>query len=393
MNFDLTEDQREIQRTAREFLASRYTPETIRAIALDGAAGPALGRDRRARLAGRRRARDRRARGRRRGARLRARALAAGRALGGEAAAPGARGPRHGRDVGRGRRRRPRAPTLRADGSLTGVKIAVPNADVADTIVVTAEGGRHFAVPRADATIEPARALDTTRPLFTVRFDGAPGEELTGDHFGRAWHAIAVMAAAESVGVAARVTADDGRLRQGAQAVRPRDRLLPGRLARLRADVPRDRGRAQRHLLGRLGARPRPRSTAFMAANCAKAYASDAAVNVARSALQVHGGIGFTWEHDLHLFLKRAEANAHAFGDARWHREQVADPLLTTGSARRRRAWSRRRRSGRRRRDCSTSYTPFPPSGGSARRRALGRVVDASGPAPPSGSVTRARRA
>ncbi len=62
-----------------------------------------------------------------------------------------------------------------------------------------------------------------------------------------------------------------------------------------------------------------------MAANCAKAYASDAAVNVARCALQVHGGIGFTWEHDLHLFLKRAEANAHAFGDARWHREQIAD--------------------------------------------------------------------
>ena len=47
-----------------------------------------------------------------------------------------------------------------------------------------------------------------------------------------------------------------------------------------------------------------------------------------RSALQVHGGIGFTWEHDLHLFLKRAEANAHAFGDARWHREQVAAAML-----------------------------------------------------------------
>jgi alkylation response protein AidB-like acyl-CoA dehydrogenase len=65
-----------------------------------------------------------------------------------------------------------------------------------------------------------------------------------------------------------------------------------------------------------------------MAAHCAKAYASDAAVNVTRSALQVHGGIGFTWEHDLHLFLKRAEANAHAFGDARWHRERVAAVVL-----------------------------------------------------------------
>ena len=47
-----------------------------------------------------------------------------------------------------------------------------------------------------------------------------------------------------------------------------------------------------------------------------------------RSAMQVHGGIGFTWEHDLHLFLKRAEANARAFGDSGWHREQVAAAYL-----------------------------------------------------------------
>ena len=54
---------------------------------------------------------------------------------------------------------------------------------------MTAEGGRHFAVRAEAATIEPARALDATRPLFTVRFDGTPGEELLGEHFGRAWHA------------------------------------------------------------------------------------------------------------------------------------------------------------------------------------------------------------
>jgi alkylation response protein AidB-like acyl-CoA dehydrogenase len=55
----------------------------------------------------------------------------------------------------------------------------------------------------------------------------------------------------------------------------------------------------------------------------AKAYAGDAGWRVSASALQVHGGIGLTWEHDLHLFLKRAKANAHAFGDSRWHRERV----------------------------------------------------------------------
>ena len=65
--------------------------------------------------------------------------------------------------------------------------------------------------------------------------------------------------------------------------------------------------------------------TAARAASMAKAYASDAGFRVAASALQVHGGIGFTWEHDLHFYLKRAKANAHAYGDARWHRDRVAD--------------------------------------------------------------------
>ena len=64
---------------------------------------------------------------------------------------------------------------------------------------------------------------------------------------------------------------------------------------------------------------------AALAAYCAKAYASDAGFRVPAAAIQVHGGIGFTWEHDLHWFLKRGTANAHAFGDARWHRARVAD--------------------------------------------------------------------
>ncbi len=159
-----------------------------------------------------------------------------------------------------------------------------------------------------------------------MTLDGAPGEELSGD-WGRAWHAIAVMAAAESVGVAARVTA------------------LAVEYAKERKQFGRPIGsyQAVSHACAQMfleteGARSvsywaawaldHDPENAFMAANCAKAYASDAAVNVTRSALQVHGGIGFTWEHDLHLFLKRAESNAHAFGDARWHRDQIADALL-----------------------------------------------------------------
>ena len=56
----------------------------------------------------------------------------------------------------------------------------------------------------------------------------------------------------------------------------------------------------------------------------AKAYASDAGWRVPDASIQVHGGIGFTYEHDLHFFLKRGRANASMYGDARWHRERVA---------------------------------------------------------------------
>ena len=65
-----------------------------------------------------------------------------------------------------------------------------------------------------------------------------------------------------------------------------------------------------------------------LAASMAKAYASDAGWRVPDASIQVHGGIGFTWEHDLHFFLKRGRANAAIFGDAKWHRERVADAVL-----------------------------------------------------------------
>ncbi len=327
MNFDLTEDQREIKRTARDFLAARYTPEKIRAIALDGAPDPhwdeieELGWPEIAEFGT---------------VELAVVAEEVGFALAptpllATLAAKLLHGGLQGRgtvamwdEVGSAD---PEAPTLRAqDGRLTGVKIAVPHADVAETLVVTAEGGRHFAVRASDATIEPARALDATRPLFTVRLNAAPGEELGGD-FGRAWHAIAVMAAAESVGVAARV--------MQTTVAYAKERKQFGRAIGSYQAV--SHACAQMFLQTE-GARSvtywaawaldHDPEAAFMAANAAKAYASDAAVNVARSALQVHGGIGFTWEHDLHLFLKRAESNAHAYGDARWHREQVASTLF-----------------------------------------------------------------
>jgi alkylation response protein AidB-like acyl-CoA dehydrogenase len=59
-------------------------------------------------------------------------------------------------------------------------------------------------------------------------------------------------------------------------------------------------------------------------ASIAKAFVADAGIQVAQTCLQVHGGIGYAWEHDLHLYLRRLAANAALFGDAGYHRAQIA---------------------------------------------------------------------
>jgi hypothetical protein len=64
------------------------------------------------------------------------------------------------------------------------------------------------------------------------------------------------------------------------------------------------------------------------AAHVAKIMAGAAATRAAKDGIQVHGGIGYTWEHDLHLYIRRAYASEHLFGTADWHRDQLADLIL-----------------------------------------------------------------
>jgi alkylation response protein AidB-like acyl-CoA dehydrogenase len=65
-------------------------------------------------------------------------------------------------------------------------------------------------------------------------------------------------------------------------------------------------------------------TNAALAVSIAKAYCSDAFREVGNRGVQVHGGIGFTWEHDLHLYYKRSKASEVMFGDATYHRERIA---------------------------------------------------------------------
>ena len=214
------------------------------------------------------------------------------------------------------------------NGSLSATKVAVPDAAGADVVIVAGADGRHYLVETgADGvSVEPKEALDPTRKLFTLEFDGAGAEPLAlePERIAHAYATIVTALAAENVGVAQRAMemaityAKDRK-----QFDRPIGsyQAVSHRCAQMLLEV--EGARSLSYWAG--WALDHEPETASRAASMAKAYASDAGFRVTASAIQVHGGIGFTWEHDLHFFLKRAKANAHAFGDARWHRDRVAE--------------------------------------------------------------------
>ncbi len=211
-------------------------------------------------------------------------------------------------------------------GSLTAVKIAVPDAASADVLIVAGADGQHYLVEASAAQITPEKSLDPTRKLYRVEFDGAAAEPLRADReaIARAYATVVTAIAAENVGVAQRAmemaVAYAGDRKQFERPIGS-FQSIAHRCAQMLLEVEGARSLSY-WAAWALDHEP---ETAARAAAMAKAYASDAGFRVCASSIQVHGGIGFTWEHDLHFFLKRAKANAHAYGDARWHRDRVAD--------------------------------------------------------------------
>jgi alkylation response protein AidB-like acyl-CoA dehydrogenase len=215
-----------------------------------------------------------------------------------------------------------------AGGALSAAKIAVPDAATADLLLIAGADGRHYLLEldAPSVSIVPEGSLDSTRKLSKVVLDGAQVEPLAQEpeRISHAYATIVTALAAENVGVAQRAMemaveyAGDRK-----QFERPIGSFqsVAHRCAQMLLEV--EGARSLSYWAG--WALDHDPATAVRAASMAKAYASDAGFRVTASSIQVHGGIGFTWEHDLHFFLKRAKANAHAFGDARWHRDRVAD--------------------------------------------------------------------
>jgi alkylation response protein AidB-like acyl-CoA dehydrogenase len=196
----------------------------------------------------------------------------------------------------------------------------VPDADSADVIVLLG-GDSGSVVEAASAEIEPLRTIEATRRFGRVRADG--GEPLDGDP-GPALDRVAAAVAAELVGVSQRaleMAVDYARERKQFGRAIGSYQAVSHTCAEMLLETESARSTAY---WAAWCADSEP-ETLPLAASMAKALASDAGWNVTASSLQVHGGIGFTWEHDLHFFLKRAKADGQLYGSAREHRERVAE--------------------------------------------------------------------
>jgi alkylation response protein AidB-like acyl-CoA dehydrogenase len=202
--------------------------------------------------------------------------------------------------------------------------------DAADAaVIVLVDGDRASVVARADAEIEPVAAIDITRPYFRVR--SSAGQPLVGD-VAAALDRVEVLLSAELTGVATRALEMAVEYaRQRTQFNRPIGayQAVSHRLADMLLAVESSRS-ATYYAAWTADAEP---GSLAQAAAVAKATAADAGWRVTSSALQVHGGIGFTWEHDLQFFLKRAAADARLFGSVSAHRDRVASGYGLGGPA------------------------------------------------------------
>jgi alkylation response protein AidB-like acyl-CoA dehydrogenase len=230
-----------------------------------------------------------------------------------------------------------RALTLNGD-RLNGVQRFVPHAAQAGVLVLDALADEEHVVVLVDVadagdTLQAGaqHTMDLTRPYATVVFDGTPvsTDAVISVPMGRTelWQAAIALQCAESVGVTSRLVdmtvsyaatrRQFGRPIGSFQAIKHRI-----------ADMHIDREGAAAATEEAACAVQRRRSDAAVAVHVAKSWTGRAASSVASEALQLHGGIGFTWEHDLHLFMRRAKVNELLLGQPGWHDEQLFDALV-----------------------------------------------------------------
>lgn len=221
--------------------------------------------------------------------------------------------------------------------SLAGVTRNVLHGDSVDDVLLVvklSEGRTLVRVNTASegVSVERLPEVDNTRPLSDILFNGAAGEVLGAS--GAADSLLETVLISARIALAAELVG----VAQGALDLTvsyAKERRQFGRpigsfqsLKHLLVDVMMDieaSRTAVRHAASAVDAHD---PEALSLSHLCQAVASDAAIAAGKAAVQVHGAIGFTWEHDAHLFLKRAMSGARLFGTARDNRSKLAELLL-----------------------------------------------------------------
>jgi hypothetical protein len=207
-------------------------------------------------------------------------------------------------------------------------KSFVPDAETVD--VVLAVLGSGSVVQLTAPETRRLETMDFTRPLYDVRTDGTADTvgELSAADFDRVIARATVALAAEQVGTAKRLF----------------EMALAYAKDRVQFDVPIGSFQAIQHKLAEMSLEvERSWSAVYYAAmtvdaadpdhvravHAAKAAAGEAAKRCAKDGIQIHGGIGYTWEHDLHLFMRRAFGTETLMGTVGWHHDRIGDLLFS----------------------------------------------------------------
>jgi alkylation response protein AidB-like acyl-CoA dehydrogenase len=221
--------------------------------------------------------------------------------------------------------------TQAGSGRLTGTKPLVPYARVADALIVAAcdeQGPGLWLVERGAPGIDVTAlgVVDMTRPVDSVRFTDTPARKLGGSSTAlqRCLDAGCVLIAADAYGGARRcldMTVQYARQREQFGQIIGAFQAVKHQLANMACELEPSLSLYwyAAHAFDRI------REASERHAALAKAHLTDVYDRITRDAIELHGGIGFTWEFDLHLWFRRAIFDRSFLGDANFHRGRAAD--------------------------------------------------------------------
>jgi alkylation response protein AidB-like acyl-CoA dehydrogenase len=227
------------------------------------------------------------------------------------------------------------------DYRLSGTKLFVPDAHTADILIVAgreaggkgSEGLSLFLVDAKASGVKTTllKTMDQTRKLCEVALKdvAVPADRVLGTP-GQAWKLLDRINDRGKVGMCAEMCGGAQRvLEMSVEYAKVREQFgrpigsfqaIQHKCANMLVEV--ESSKSATYYAAWAVANDVPEAP--LAAAMAKAYCSDAYRHTAGEGIQIHGGIGFTWEHDMHIYFKRAKSSEVTFGDATWNRELVA---------------------------------------------------------------------